>query len=129
MLREYSFIWRLLFVLTDLTVSAGAFLACYRLRFEPPLIWWFPTQHPRPPLEAYLKVLPLVYLVVFFSNNYFRLYQPRRLNSFNDEFVRIVKSNCLVLLLLMAFFYMDRSFSYSRSIALCFLALTPSLHG
>ncbi len=125
MLREYSFIWRLLFVLTDLTISAGAFLACYRLRFEPPLLWWFPTLHPRPPMEAYIKVLPLVYLVVFFANNSFRLYHPRRVNSFADEFVGIVKSNCLVLLLLMAFFYMDRSFSYSRSIALLFLALNP----
>lgn len=126
MLREYSFIWRLLFVLTDLTISAGAFLACYWLRFEPPLIWWFPTPHPRPPLEAYLKVLPLVYIVVFFSNNYFRLYHPRRVNSFMDELARIVKSNCLVLLLLMAFFYMDRSFSYSRSIAVSFLVVNPA---
>ena len=125
MLREHSFIWRILFVLADLTIAAGTFLACYYLRFEPPIIWWFPALHAKPPFEAYLKVVPLIYLLVFFANNSFRLYHPRRVSSFGRELVGLVKSSCLVLLLLMAFFYMDRSFSYSRSIALLFLLLNP----
>ena len=111
MLREHSFIWRILFVLADLTISAGVFIACYWLRFHPPLTWWLPPRAPQPPLEAYIAIVPAIYVLVFFSNNYFRLYHPRRVSGFTDELITIVKANLLTLLLLMTFFYMDRSFS------------------
>jgi Undecaprenyl-phosphate glucose phosphotransferase len=125
MLRKYAWVWRSLFILIELTVSAGVFLLAYQLRFTL-LAGWFP-RHPDPvSFEAYLQAVPAIYVILFFTNSYFRLYHPRRVSGFGREFADLLKSNLLALLLFMTFFFLNRSFSYSRSIVAIFAVLNPA---
>ncbi len=125
MLRRTSILWRNLFVLTELSLSAGLFLASYALRFVPPVSTVFPPRHEVPPLEAYIVVLPAVYVIVLLANGYFRLYHPRRVHSFADEALAIAKANLAATILLMTVFFMDRSASYARGVVLLWAVLNP----
>ncbi|MCH2372707.1 MAG: undecaprenyl-phosphate glucose phosphotransferase [Planctomycetes bacterium] len=128
MLRERGFLWRNLFATSDLTLSVSTFFACYWIRFVPPVTWINAPSHPQPPIETYfnLRVIPAIYVCFFLTNSFFRLYHPRRISNFLDEFLGILKSNCVALLLLSAFFFLDRSMSISRGIVLLFFVLNPA---
>src|SRR5213594_1379587 len=125
MLREYAFLWRSAFIALDLSISAGMFLVAYWLRFHPAVGQWFKEFSEQPDLEAYLEVLPALYLILFFTNSFFRLYHPRRVSSFLQEFVDLLKSNAMAILLLMTFLFFHRSYSYSRSVTAIFAVLNP----
>ena len=125
MLREYAFVWRACFIAIDLSLSAGVFLFAYWLRFHPSLAGWFAVHPEKPPLEAYTAMLPAVYAVLFGTNSYFRLYQARRISRFVDEFLDLLKSNVMALLVLMTICFLERDFSYSRSIVAIFAVLNP----
>src|SRR5262249_26280435 len=66
-----------------------------------------------------------LYVILFFTNSFFRLYQPRRVSSFLEEFIDLLKSNAMAVLLLLTFMFFNRNYSYSRSIALIFSILNP----
>lgn len=124
MLREYPYVWRSMFIVIDLGISAFAFVGAYWLRFSAPLVDTIPTAHV-PPIAAYYEVIPAVFVCLWITNNYFKLYHPRRISSFLDELLDIVKSNGLAVLLLMTFFFFNRSFSYARSVVVIFAFLNP----
>jgi Undecaprenyl-phosphate glucose phosphotransferase len=126
MLHRHANFWRSLFILVDLSVSAGVFLAAYGLRFHSPVADWLPRFPEPPPLGAYLQVLPAIYAILFITNSYFRLYHPRRVSSFLQELADILKSNAMAIVLFMAFFFANRQFSYSRSIVAMFAVLNPA---
>ncbi|HVR72724.1 MAG TPA: undecaprenyl-phosphate glucose phosphotransferase [Planctomycetota bacterium] len=125
MLQEYAFVWRSLFIVLDLSVSASVFLLAYQIRFQPAVLGWFKDPVEKPPIEAYILALPALYAILFITNSYFRLYQPRRISRFLDELVDIVRSNILALLVLLTVFFFSRDFSYSRSIVVIFAVLNP----
>ncbi len=125
MLRELHSLWRACFVVIDLSVSATLFLLAYWLRFRPEVASWLGKQLEPPQVEAYLSMLPALYGVLFFTNSYFRLYQARRISKFAQEFVDILKSNTVAILLLMTFCFLNRNFSYSRSVVAIFACLNP----
>jgi Undecaprenyl-phosphate glucose phosphotransferase len=126
MLRRYAWLWRSLFILVDLSVSAGVFLGAYALRFHSPIEAWFPRYPERPSFDAYARALPAMYVILFVTNSYFHLYQPRRVSSFLDELVDILKSNALAIVLFMAFFFTNRNYSYSRSLVAMFAVMNPA---
>jgi Undecaprenyl-phosphate glucose phosphotransferase len=124
-LRDYAFLWRSCFIAIDLSISAGVFLVGYWVRCHPALASWFSERTDMPPFEAYAAMLPAVYVILFVTNNYFRLYQARRISRFSDELVDIMKSNAMAVILLMTFCFLNRNFSYSRSIVAIFAVLNP----
>jgi len=124
MLREYAFLWRSCFIFIDLSVSASVFLLAYWLRFSL-LAGFFPQNAEQAPFEGYLRALPAIYIILLITNSYFHLYHARRISKFVDEFIDIWKSNLMALLLLMTFFFLQRSFSYSRSTVVLFAVLNP----
>jgi len=127
LLRDYAVLWRTGFTIFDLTISAGVFLLAYTVRFHPWIAAALPEPGEKPPFEAYLSVIPTIYVILFVTNSYARLYQPRRINRFTDEFLALWKSNLLAGLLLMTFLFLQRQFSYSRSIVVIFAVLNPCI--
>ncbi len=124
MLREYHYVWRGAFIALDLSLSAAAFLLAYYVRFLPPVIAKYGPDVV-PAFIEYVKVLPVLCVLHWSTNTYFHLYHPRRITSFLDEFADIVKSNVTTVLLLMTFFFFNRSFSYARTIVVIFAVLNP----
>jgi exopolysaccharide biosynthesis polyprenyl glycosylphosphotransferase len=109
-----DFLVPLLTVLSDAIAIETAFLFSYWLRFYSPLTGSFPVELGLPPLDAYVYgscvVIP-IWLLLFNSR---RMYSPRRVVYFSDEFFAIVRIVVFGMLIVMsaAFFY--RAFSYSR---------------
>ena len=126
MLRKHAHAWRALFILCDLSVSACVFIGAWWFRFRQPLSLLFPEYPEPPPLAAYVGALPAIYVILFFTNSYFRLYHPRRVSKFLDELLDILKSNAVALLLLLTFFFLNREFTYSRSIIAIFAVANPA---
>jgi len=97
----------------DVLATSIAILVAYWLRFELPV---HPVTKGMPPLEMYLRLIPVTALMwptVFYFQG---LYQRRRLRSRFDELVRVVLAVMLATILLTAFltFYRPSDFTYSR---------------
>lgn len=131
MLREYHAVWRALFILLDLAVSLAAFAVAYGVRFGLPVIgrlFGDPSPPPPfPPLATYSQVLPILGLVLWITNSQFRLYRPRRTGSFVDEARDVCKSSLAAVVVLMTFFFFDRTYPYARSLVVIFALLHPTL--
>ncbi len=97
----------------DILATTLAILVAYWLRFEVPV---HPITKGTPPLEMYLRLIPVTALMwptVFYFQG---LYQRRRLRSRFDELLRVVLAVMLATILLTAFltFYRPSDFTYSR---------------
>jgi len=97
----------------DILATILAILVAYWLRFEVPV---HPITKGTPPLEMYLRLIPVTALMwptVFYFQG---LYQRRRLRSRFDELLRVVLAVMLATILLTAFltFYRPSDFTYSR---------------
>lgn len=109
-----DFLVPLLTVVSDALAIEAAFLVSYWLRFYSPLTEYLPVELGLPPLDAYLYgsfvVIP-AWLLLFNSR---KMYSPRRVVYFSDEFFAVVRLVFFGMLMVMsaAFFY--RAFSYSR---------------
>jgi Undecaprenyl-phosphate glucose phosphotransferase len=137
LLRDHHGFWRAAFIATDLAVSAGVFLGSYVIRFGvdwaavaasgPAFLetWtgWLGTS--TPPILPYIQALPALALVLWMTNSWFRLYQPRRTTSLASEVEGVIQSNCMALLLLVAFFFFNRPLPWPRSVFLIFAVLNP----
>lgn len=101
-------------VVSDVFATAIAILIAYWLRFDVQII--HPVTKGLPPLEMYLRLIPVTALMwptVFYFQG---LYQRRRLRSRFDELLRVVIAVMLATILLTAFltFYRPSDFTYSR---------------
>lgn len=97
----------------DILATAVAILIAYWLRFEVEI---HPVTKGIPPLEMYLRLIPVTALMwpaVFYFQG---LYQLRRLRSRFDELLRVALAVLLATILLTAFltFYRPSDFTYSR---------------
>jgi exopolysaccharide biosynthesis polyprenyl glycosylphosphotransferase len=112
--RRQDFLIPLLTVVTDAIAFEVSFLFSYWLRFLPSFTQLIPNPYEVPPLKEYiyssLVVIP-IWLLLFHSR---RLYRPRRVSSFSDEFFVIVRIIILGMLVVMAGAFFYRAFSYSR---------------
>lgn len=101
-------------VLSDIIAIEGAFLFSYWFRFYSSFTDVFPVAFGFPPLGAYIEgsliVIP-IWLWIF-SNR--KMYHPRRIVYFSDEFFVIVRLVVLGMLVVMAAAFFYRAFSYSR---------------
>lgn len=97
----------------DVLATSIAILLAYWLRFD---VQVHPVTKGLPPLEMYLRLIPVT-AVMWPTVFYFQgLYQRRRLRSRFDELLRVVLAVMLATILLTAFltFYRPSDFTYSR---------------
>lgn len=87
------------FLLWDLTLVAGAWLAAYAVRFHSGL---FSTHRGVPPIELYLRALPLVLLVGMIAFRLAGMYEVHRLRRFREELAAVGRGVALLALLVMA---------------------------
>lgn len=107
-------------VLGDAIATASALLVAYYLRFELDLL---PAPKGIPPLEPYLRLIPITALLwpaVFYFQG---LYQRRRSRSRFDELLRVLVAVSLASVLLTAGLTFYREFSYSRLVLAVFAVL------
>ena len=104
----------LLTVISDVVAIEVSFLFSYWLRFFSTFTQYIPIEYGLPPLEAYLKSSLVVIPVWCWLFNARRLYRPRRITSFSDEFFAIARIVFLGMLVVLAIAFFYRSFSYSR---------------
>lgn len=76
-------------------------------------------------MHPYIAALPALAVVLWVTNSYFKLYQPRRTSGFVDELAAIIKSNFMALLVLMTFFFFSRPLQWPRSVLVIFSGLNP----
>ena len=103
----------LLQLIGDILATSAAVLIAYWLRFE---VQVQPVTKGLPPLQMYLRLVPVamvVYPIVFYFQG---LYQRRRIRSRFDESMRVVVAVLLATVLLTAglTFYRPPDFTYSR---------------
>ncbi len=111
MIRRRRQIHVALQILGDLAAGAAAVLLAYWLRFE---VQIHPVTKGVPPLDAYLRLIPVVsllWLAVFYFQG---LYERRRLRSRGEEALRVGMAVFLATILLAAGLTFYRAFEYSR---------------
>lgn len=80
-----------------------------------------------PPLSRYLEVLPIYLGIFLVSAMFHRLYRPRRAGSTARMFVDLLKVNAQAALIMFAFLFYERDFSFSRLILTSFFTINPLL--
>ena len=121
MLYRHSEVFRSLMMLGDLALVALTWLLAYMVRFETGLE--APKGHP--PLETYLLALVVILPLWFVLLRRNRLYEPRRLGSFMDEVWDIGRTSLSSMVLLLAFSFFVRSYSFSRGVVAIFCVSVP----
>ena len=121
MLYRHSEVFRTLMMLADLALVALTWLAAYWIRFETGME--APKGHP--PLEDYLLALVVILPLWFILLRRNRLYEPRRLGSFMDEAWDIARTGLSSMVLLLAFSFFVRSYSFSRGVVAIFCISVP----
>jgi exopolysaccharide biosynthesis polyprenyl glycosylphosphotransferase len=112
--RKKDFLLPLLTVIVDIVAIEISFLFSYWFRFHSFVVDYIPITLGIPPLVAYIEgsliVIP-IWLWLFQTR---RLYRPRRVTSFSDEFFAIIRLVAVGMLVVMAGAFFYREFSYSR---------------
>jgi Undecaprenyl-phosphate glucose phosphotransferase len=115
------------FFLSDLTLTALAWVSSYYLRFES---GWLKTDHPdRPDFSLCWRLVPLVLVLAAFSYRLAGQYAIGRLRRFREEMATVFAGTSLLCLLLMAgiFFLHDPYESRLTMVLFWGLALTSIL--
>ena len=125
MLRRLQGLWLGAFAACDIALSLGLFCLAYVLRFQPVVTSWLPAQPPLPPAAVYLRVLPVLALVLLVANRTQGLYTPRREGSLPAEALDILKATALAVVAFAAILFFERTYSYARGIIAIFAVLNP----
>jgi exopolysaccharide biosynthesis polyprenyl glycosylphosphotransferase len=112
--RQRDLLIPLLTVISDIVAIEGAFLFSYWLRFYSSFTQLFPVTSGFPPLEAYVEGSLVVIPVWLFLFNNRKMYRPRRIVYFSDDFFAVVRLVTIGMLIVMASTFFYRAFSYSR---------------
>ncbi len=98
-------------VLGDILAINLGFLVAYWLRFRSGL---FPIVYGIPHISEYIKLLPVLTVILLFLARAEKLYSAKARLSIVDEFFVIVRSVTLGILVFMAATFVYREYSYSR---------------
>jgi Undecaprenyl-phosphate glucose phosphotransferase len=105
----------------DLTLTAGAWLAAYVIRFES---GWLPVHKESPDFDLCLQYLPLVTLLAGISYRLAGQYHIHRLRRFREEMVSVLKGTSLMTLFVIGSIFGIHSPYESRTTVLVFSGLT-----
>jgi Undecaprenyl-phosphate glucose phosphotransferase len=118
MLKRHSQLFLKLFILNDLIINSLSFILAYYVRFHGQL---FPlVSEDIPPLEVYLPFLIYINIIWLFIFKENKLYEPKRGSSRINEFIAIVKSVTIGVIILTGLLFFYRGDSYSRLVVVCF---------
>jgi Undecaprenyl-phosphate glucose phosphotransferase len=95
MVKRYNRLLAAVHVLSDALLAAGAFMLAYLLRFEAGLV---PVTKGYPPLAQYLRILPVIALLVPFAYHLQGLYRLRRGRSRVDDFFAVFVGSVLAVI-------------------------------
>src|SRR5262245_43673877 len=109
------------FLLWDLALTAGAWIAAYYIRLHSGL---FPVSRGIPPLELYIRALPLMLLVGVIAYRLAGMYEVHRLRRFREELIAVGKGVALMALLVMATSFARQAQYESRGAMVMFGAWT-----
>lgn len=112
MLKRHSQLFIKLFILNDLVVNSLSFLLAYYIRFHTDL--FPPVSDITPSIQVYLPFLlyiNVIWLIVFKEN---KLYEPKRGSSRVNEFITIIKSVTISVIIFTGILFFYRGNSYSR---------------
>src|SRR3954462_7938353 len=99
MLYHRSQLLRACFILSDLAVTAAAWLGAYYARFD---LGWLPVNKPRADFYLCWRALPLVLLLALVAFHIAGHYQVHRLRRFREEIISVLKGTGLLILLVLA---------------------------
>jgi Undecaprenyl-phosphate glucose phosphotransferase len=119
MIRRSSQLLCFCFLLSDLVLTATAWLLAYYLRFDSG--WWL--YEDRPPFFLCVRQLPLVLLLSVIAFRLAGQYKIDRLRRFREEIVAVVKGTLLLSLLVMTTIFFMRDPYESRATMLLFAGL------
>src|SRR5262245_28520999 len=123
MLHHRSQLLSSCFLVSDLVVTACAWLGAYYLRFES---GWLPLS--KPPADFYLcwRSLPLVLVLALVAFRLAGQYEVHRLRRFREEMVAVLKGTGLLMLLVLATLFVLHDPYESRGTFLTFMLLTAT---
>ncbi len=125
MIKEHSQVFVFMMGVLDLAVTAGAWLACYWIRF---VSGWFPYEEAAPPGLAYflgVVVISLLLTLIVFAR--LGMYMPRRMQSIGVELFDIVRACLIVWAIEVVISHFLRSAPMSRRLQALFLVLWPTM--
>jgi Undecaprenyl-phosphate glucose phosphotransferase len=111
------------FFLSDLVVTAAAWLGAYFLRFDS---GWLPLPKPRADFYLCWRALPLVLLLCSIAYRLAGQYEVHRLRRFREEVLAVLKGTALLTLLVLATLFLLHSTYESRGPLFLFAVLTAS---
>ena len=124
-IRRHTVIFTLIALLIDGAVLVFSLFSAYWLSFHSPLIGLFPVVRGIPPLDEYLKALPVILLVFWIIFKSFNLYGRKTYFSTSWHFFAITKAVTVAIFSLMVLTFLYREdFSYSRRLVGLFWMLT-----
>ena len=96
MVRRHNRLLAVFYIVTDALLAGWAFLLAYIIRFDFGLI---PVKKGTPPLDEYLKVLPLVAILAPIVFHFQGMYRLRRNRTRIDDFFSVLVASVLVVML------------------------------
>ena len=117
MINSRSQLLRGCFFLSDVLVTAAAWLGAYFLRFDS---GWVPLYKPRADFYLCWRTLPLVLLLCAVAYRLAGQYQVHRLRRFREEVVAVLKGTALLTLLVLAALFVLQDPYESRGTLLLF---------
>jgi len=121
MIHSRSQLLRGCFFLSDVLVTAAAWLGAYYLRFDS---GWLPLYKPRADFALCWRALPLVLLLGAIAYRLAGQYDIHRLRRFREEMVAVLKGTVLLTLLVLASLFVLHERYESRGTLLLFTLLT-----
>ena len=113
MLKKHNQLFFAMMLVADLGVVVLSWLLAYYIRFHSSLI---PIPFGVPPVELYIRFIPIVALIWAVSLQVGGLYSQMRSDSRFHEYYRIFKTATISALLMTAAAFFYREYSYSRTV-------------
>jgi Undecaprenyl-phosphate glucose phosphotransferase len=117
MLKKHSQLFLSLLLLSDATVTAGAWALAYVVRVHAGIL---PLNKGVPDYRQYLAALPAAALISVICYRYAGLYKPRREGNLAEEALGIIVGTAFTLCALLALSFFYREYEYSRAVVLFF---------
>ncbi len=125
MVKEHNQFFVFLMGLTDLIVTAAAWLLCFYIRFHSQ---WFEYQEVRPPsLEYIYDVIVVTLLLTLLIFSRLGMYKPHRLQGLAATMVEIIRACVVVWSLEVVVSHFLQSAPVSRKLQVMFLVLWPTM--
>jgi Undecaprenyl-phosphate glucose phosphotransferase len=121
MIKRRSQLLCFLFLLSDLFLTAAAWVGAYYIRCQS---GWLPLEKTPPDFRLCARQLPLVLLLAALTHYLTGLNEVGRLRRFREEFVAVLRGTALLTLLVMATLFVLHERYESRAILLLFSLLT-----